>query len=125
MKVHLTEEDLRIAAPVERNCAKHIAVLNDIYSWNKELLASETLHHEGAAICSSVQVLSEETALNHAAAQRVLWTMCREWESVHRELVREREEIGCKGDLLDYIHGLEYQMSGNERWSESTPRYHF
>ncbi|KAJ5460184.1 uncharacterized protein N7458_001736 [Penicillium daleae] len=125
MKIHLTEEDLRIAAPVERNCAKHIAVLNDIYSWNKELLASETLHHEGAAICSSVQVLSEETALNHAAAQRVLWTMCREWESVHRELVREREEIGCKGDLLDYIHGLEYQMSGNERWSESTPRYHF
>lgn len=125
MKLHLTEEDLRIAAPVELNCAKHIAVLNDIYSWKKELLASETLHHEGAAICSSVQVLSETTALSYAAAQRVLWTMCREWESVHRQLVAEREDMGCKGDLLDYIHGLEYQMSGNERWSESTPRYHF
>jgi aristolochene synthase len=62
IKIHLTKEDLHIAAPVECNCAKHIAVLNDIYSWNKELLASETLHHEGAAICSSVQVLSEETA---------------------------------------------------------------
>jgi aristolochene synthase len=51
--------------------------------------------------------------------------MCREWESVHRELVREREEIGFKGDLLNYIHGLEYQMSGNEQWSESTPRHRF
>ncbi|KAE8423446.1 hypothetical protein BDV36DRAFT_279001 [Aspergillus pseudocaelatus] len=124
MKLYLTQEDLHMAAPVERNCAKHIAILNDIYSWRKELLASKVLHHEGAAICSSVQVLSEVTALNYAATQRVLWTMCREWESVHKQLVADMAEIGSR-DFLDYIRGLEFQMSGNERWSESTSRYHF
>ncbi|KAH8432077.1 uncharacterized protein LDX57_009723 [Aspergillus melleus] len=123
MELHLTDAELRRAAPVERNCAKHIAIVNDIYSWSKEQLAAQTLHQEGAALCSAVQVLSNEATLGPTAAQRVLWTMCREWELVHRQLVQEAS-AGSSHSLQMYLRGLEDQMSGNERWSESTPRYH-
>lgn len=123
MQLHLTDAERRRAAPVERNCARHIAIVNDIYSWRKEQLASQTLHQEGAAVCSAVQVVSNEAALGFSAAQRVLWTMCREWELEHQRLVQEAT-TGSSETLRAYIRGIEYHMSGNERWSESTPRYH-
>ena len=123
MQLHLTDAERRRAAPVERNCARHIAIVNDIYSWRKEQLASQTIHQEGATVCSAVQVLSNEATLGFAAAQRVLWTMCREYELVRRQLVQEATP-GSSGSLQKYMRGPEYQMSGNERWSESTPRYH-
>ncbi|KAI9035231.1 terpenoid synthase [Aspergillus affinis] len=123
MKLYLTDDELHRAGPVERNSAKHIAIVNDIYSWHKEQLASQTLHQEGAALCSAVQVVANETALGFPAAQRVLWTMCREWESVHQQLVQDVISEGSDS-LQIYVRGIEYQMSGNERWSESTPRYH-
>ncbi|PLB51669.1 terpenoid synthase [Aspergillus steynii IBT 23096] len=123
MKLHLSDTERRQAAPIERNCAKHIAILNDIYSWRKEQLASQNIHQEGAAVCSAVQVLSNEATLGFAAAQRVLWAMCREYELVYRQLVQEATP-GSSDSLHKYLRGLEYQMSGNERWSESTPRYH-
>ncbi|KAK1148054.1 terpene cyclase [Aspergillus melleus] len=123
MKLHLTEDELHRVAPVERNCAKHIAIVNDIYSWHKEQLASQSLHQEGAALCSAVPVVANEAALGFSAAQRVLWAMCREWESVHQQLVQEILSEGS-ASLQTFVRGMEYQMSGNERWSESTPRYH-
>ncbi|KAI9837889.1 MAG: carbonyl reductase (NADPH-dependent) ari1 [Sclerophora amabilis] len=122
MKLNLTEAELEIAIPVEQNCSKHISVLNDIYSWEKELEASQSGHEEGSAVCSSVQVMKDEANLGYGASKRVLWAMCREWEVVHKKLVWERTP--CSKDLEKYMKGLEYQISGNERWSESTPRYH-
>lgn len=121
MKLHLTPGELASARALEENTSKHISVLNDIYSWEKELKASREGHAEGAAVCSSVQVLADETGLAYAACKRVLWCMCREWEAVHVQL---EDELKATGALAKYVKGLEYQMSGNERWSESTPRYH-
>ncbi|WQF84269.1 Putative isoprenoid synthase domain superfamily [Colletotrichum destructivum] len=126
MKLHLTSAELKSVDNIEVNCSRHISVVNDIYSWEKELKASRTGHKEGAALCSSVSVLTSETNLDFAASKRVLWVMCREWELVHRELVakRLRSPETCSQDLQDYMRGLEFQMSGNEAWSEMTPRYH-
>jgi aristolochene synthase len=42
---------------------KHISVVNDIFSWEKELQASQAGHTEGAAICSAVRVLADEANL--------------------------------------------------------------
>ena len=122
MKLNLTDEELRKAVPAERNCSKHISVLNDIYSWEKELTASKVGHVEGSAICSSVKIMADECNLDYTASKRVLWVMCREYEAVHSRLVAESSP--CSEDLAAYLKGLEFQMSGNERWSESTPRYH-
>ncbi|KAF9870659.1 hypothetical protein CkaCkLH20_11965 [Colletotrichum karsti] len=126
MKLHLSPEQLHSVHEIEMNCSKHISVVNDIYSWEKELLASQNGHEEGSALCSSVSVLSSETNLHFSASKRILWVMCREWELVHEDLVKRRLEsqIACSSDLRAFMKGLEYQMSGNEAWSESTPRYH-
>lgn len=125
MDLHLTPEDLATVVPLERNCAKHISIVNDIYSWEKELLASQTGHSEGSALCSAVQVVSQEGKISIEASKRVLWTFAREWEYQHEVLANERinHPDGCSQAIKDYVKGLEYQMSVNELWSKTTLRY--
>ena len=122
MKLELTSEELDAVKDVDRNCSKHISVVNDIYSWEKELKQSKESQEEGSVLCSSVQVVSEECNLDIQAAKRVLWSMCREWELVHLAL-SEKKKKEARSEVLTYCKGLEYQMSGNEMWSQSTLRY--
>ena len=126
MALDVSPEEIASVQPVEKNCAKHLAVLNDILSWDKEYLAYQTGHPEGSAICSAVQVLSDETSLPFSASKRVLWHMCREWEIQHSYLVEKRETDTAfppSANLTAYMKGLEYQISGNELWSKTTLRY--
>ncbi|PKY00095.1 Aristolochene synthase in complex with 12,13 Difluorofarnesyl diphosphate [Aspergillus campestris IBT 28561] len=126
MELHITPEEIASVREIEQNCAKHLSVVNDIMSWDKEYLAYQTGHPEGSAICSAVQVLADETSLSHAACKRVLWVMCREWENRHEVLVAKRQTDGAVpyGDNLKlYVKGLELQISGNELWSLTTLRY--
>lgn len=126
MKLRLDQQDLDSIKDIETNCSKHISVVNDIYSWEKELKSSQVGHKEGAALCSAVSVLSAEMTLNIPATKRVLWVMCREWELRQKQLVVNRLASGqsCSHDLKIFMKGLELQMSGNEVWSSTTPRYH-
>lgn len=125
MDLHLTKDELTSVVPLERNCAKNISIVNDIYSWEKELIASQTGHSEGSALCSAVQVVSQEGKISIPASKRVLWALVREWEIQHELLAAERiaSVDGCSQGVKDYIKGLEYQMSGNELWSKTTLRY--
>jgi aristolochene synthase len=122
MDLHPTSADLAALRPLEENCSKHISVVNDIYSFDKELFAAKTGHPEGSYLCSAVKVLATETSLGISATKRVLWTMVREWELVH-----EAEAAALVGRssaaVRDYVRGLRCQMSGNELWSKTTPRY--
>jgi aristolochene synthase len=126
MRLRLDQQDLDSIKEIETNCSKHISVVNDIYSWDKELKASKVGHKEGAVLCSAVSVLSAEMALSIPSTKRVLWVMCREWELQHKQLVVNRLTSGqsCSYDLQMFMKGLEFQMSGNEVWSSTTSRYH-
>ena len=125
MGLKIDKSELATARTVEKNCSKHISVLNDIYSYDKEVITAKTGHQEGAVLCSSVQILAREADIDPIAAKRVLWSMCREWERCHKKLVAkiEKEQQQASPALRAYLKGLEYQMSGNEKWSESTLRY--
>jgi aristolochene synthase len=126
MALHVTPEELNSVQPIEQNCAKHLSVVNDILSWDKEYLAAQTGHPEGSAICSAVKVLADETALPYTASKNILWAMCREWELQHEILVEQRKTHKAQpttDNLMAYVKGLEYQMSGNEHWSKTTLRY--
>lgn len=125
MNIHLGADDRDSVQDLETNCSRHITAVNDIYSFEKELRASQSGHHEGSALCSSVEVVSIEAGFDVEAAKRVLWAMCREWELCHKELFKRRQskESGCSDELCAYMKGLEYQMSGNEEWSRTTARY--
>ncbi|KAI2616494.1 aristolochene synthase [Hypoxylon sp. NC1633] len=125
MELRLTPSELQMMEPVERNCSKHISVVNDIYSWEKELLQSQKNAEEGSLLCSAVKVLAESTSLDVQASCACLWTMVREWEKRHELLCSEAylPSSSCSEAVLLYLKGLEYQMSGNELWSRTTPRY--
>ena len=125
MSLHLSPEEHDSVTEIERNCGRHISIVNDIYSFEKELLASQTAHKEGGYLCNSVQILASEASLSIPVSKKVLWVMCREWELVHNELATKRfaDPEGCSEGVKAYVKGLEYHMSGNELWSNTTQRY--
>ncbi|KAM7188691.1 Isoprenoid synthase domain containing protein [Rhypophila sp. PSN 637] len=124
MELRPTAAELAALKPLEENCSKHISIVNDIYSYEKEVIAAQTGHKEGSFLCSAVKVLSSETALGIPATKRVLWSMVREWELIHDAMVEglAAEDVNSQ-NVKEYVRGLQYQMSGNEQWSRTTPRY--
>ncbi|KAL8699839.1 MAG: hypothetical protein Q9201_005771 [Fulgogasparrea decipioides] len=123
LDLHLSPSELRWMDRLERYCARHISAVNDIMSWEKELKASQSIHHEGSVLCTAVKVVMDETGVDVAAAKKMLWVVTREWEGVFEDLVKERLEAGCGQAVRYYMQGLEHQMSGNELWSSTTLRY--
>ena len=124
MDLHLTGRELEAMAPLERICARQISVVNDIFSWDKELLASQKSHAEGSSLCTAVKVMADETGLGIGAAKRVLWALTREWEAAFDRLVGDIEQTQPSEAMILYLAGLKFQMSGNEEWSRTTLRYH-
>lgn len=123
MALHVTVEDLDLLKPLDRNCSKHLSVINDIWSYEKEVLAAETLHPEGGVLCSAVDILVNAADIPPLAAKRVLYTLSREWELVHEVIAREIATQRDTEAIATYMKGLELQMSGNEAWSRTTLRY--
>ncbi|KAI1098798.1 Aristolochene synthase [Jackrogersella minutella] len=121
MDLKPTAEEMTTLKPLEENCSKHLSIVNDIWSYEKEVQAAKTGHKEGSYLCSAVKVVAAETGLSVAATKSVLWHMVREWEMAHEDMC---ESLTTDSQAVkDYIRGLEYQMGGNELWSETTPRY--
>ncbi|PSK33983.1 Aristolochene synthase [Elsinoe australis] len=123
MGFDLTPVEKQLVRSLERNCAKQISVVNDICSWEKEVIASKSGHVEGSVLCSAVRILADETDLTIGSTKRLLWAMAREWSDHHDRLAARLEAAGCSENVRRYNKGLEYQMSGNEEWSLSTLRY--
>jgi len=125
MNLSLTSHELMSVKSIENNCAKHISIVNDIYSWEKELKQSQEGNREGSVLCTAVKVLADNAGLDVNASKRALWVMVREWEQKHEQLCSEPAfpVSSCSEDVIFYLKGLEYQMSGNELWSRTTPRY--
>ncbi|KAJ2996687.1 hypothetical protein NUW58_g718 [Xylaria curta] len=122
LNIRLTPEELALVHPADVNCGKHIAVINDIWSFEKEALAAKC-NQEGSVLCNSVAILSTEAGLSTASSKRVLQRMCLEWENKHCQLLEELLNGGENTVLQNYFQGLGYQMSGNVAWSKLTRRY--
>ena len=125
LDLHLSPEDLKSMEFMESYCGRHISVVNDILSWEKEVKKSRSGHREGSVLCSAVKVLADETGLGIDAAKRVLWCIAREWEQIFDSAVTDKLAApqGCSRAVMNYMKGLQYQMSGNEKWSMVTLRY--
>ncbi|CAJ2506370.1 Uu.00g005000.m01.CDS01 [Anthostomella pinea] len=121
--LRLSAEELAIAKPVDRNCARHLSVINDIWSYEKEVHAAAHLHEEGGVLCTSVAILAEEAHMSIDSSKRVLYQLCREWEISHEVLVEAALAQKDTPDMRAYLLRIEYQMAGNEFWSRTTPRY--
>ena len=150
MCIDVPQSSLSCTSKMERYVSKHIAVVNDIYSYPKEVIAAQEGHKEGGALCTAVQILADETSLGAESASRVLWQMIREWELEFQRLCDQvlrdmdnRRDSGIKtcdeiddmngfpttlenenDELKTYVGALEYLCSGNEAWSRISKRYH-
>lgn len=123
MGTTLSKEEAELVREIDSNCSNHLAVINDIWSFEKELAAAVTGHEEGGVLCSSVSILVREASVSVEAAKRTLYGLCREWERRHVELTSLLLRQSDSAPLRSYLKGLEYQMSGNEAWSRTTSRY--
>ena len=50
MDFQMSPKELEYARPIEWKCSKHISVINDIYSFEKESLAAKEAHEEGGVM---------------------------------------------------------------------------
>ncbi|KAI8931174.1 hypothetical protein NX059_011526 [Plenodomus lindquistii] len=117
MDLRLDPADLSALCCIEQNHAKHITIVNDIYSWEKELRQAKNSAQEGSALCSAVKIMADNTGLDIESSKKVLWSMVREWEIRHEilsEALCDTKNHHDKRAL--YAEGLKYQMSGNETW---------
>jgi aristolochene synthase len=121
-RLYMTPEELTLIVKAEENCMKHITFVNDICSYNKEVLTAKNGSQLGA-ICSSVPIVMELHQVDEHKAKYIMWKTVREWELRHFELVKEISGKNHSQALATYLKGLEYQTAGNERWSLLTPRY--
>ncbi|KAI1177517.1 Aristolochene synthase in complex with 12,13 Difluorofarnesyl diphosphate [Nemania sp. FL0916] len=120
--LHLSKEEWALVGPVDKNSARHISVINDIWSYEKELKAVD-LNQEGSTMLNAVDIFADEASMPIESAKRVLYRLCREWEIVHDTLVAEILANHDSPKLRTYFRDTEYQMSGNEIWSRLTLRY--
>ncbi|KAI1309761.1 Aristolochene synthase in complex with 12,13 Difluorofarnesyl diphosphate [Xylaria venustula] len=123
MALEVSPAELAVARPADMTCSKHLSVINDIWSYEKEYIASQTLHDEGGVLCTCVSIMSKDTDLRIPAAKRILYSICREWELVFKREVAEILNLFPTPSLRAYLDGLELQMCGNELWSRTTLRY--
>lgn len=119
----MTADELARAKPAALTCSKHLSVVNDIWSYEKELKASKIAHKEGGALCTSVAILAADRKISIPAAKSVLYSMCRSWEQQFKKQEKTILEQCDTWAMRKYLLGLEYQMSGNEKWSATTERY--
>lgn len=123
MDLKISEQELQLAKPVVSNFAKNLLCFNDIYSYEKELRVQDEGKKEGGIIVSAVPMVASLAQVGTQSAKRILWTMCREWEYNHHQLVKEILKKHPSSTLEAYFRGIEYQYSGNELWSHETGRY--
>ncbi|KAI8948324.1 Aristolochene synthase in complex with 12,13-Difluorofarnesyl diphosphate [Xylaria longipes] len=122
LDIKLTPDELALVQPADVNCGKHIGVMNDIWSFEKEVLTARS-DQEGSVLSNCVAILSSEAGLSPASSKRVLHFMCLEWEKKHRTLLEQLLDGHENTVLTNYFQSLEYIMSGNVAWSKLTHRY--
>lgn len=123
MDIRLTPEEQEIVQAAESNCSRQLTLMNDVWSFDKEMVAASTLDTEGGLLCNSVAILGNEFGLSIPASKRALYHICREYESKHVKLTEDILKHNNSPKIQSYLKGLEYQMSGNEAWSHFTHRY--
>ncbi|KAL4908788.1 hypothetical protein BDW74DRAFT_187322 [Aspergillus multicolor] len=106
---------------LEKITIRHVAIANDILSWEKELKEANEGNEEGAVLCSVVPILARNLGVGFEGAKRVLWVAARELEGEMERVVTELGPLSEEGKR--YVRALKYLASGNEEWCRTTSRY--
>ncbi|KAH8806873.1 isoprenoid synthase domain-containing protein, partial [Flagelloscypha sp. PMI_526] len=118
-------QDEPLLSNLEHIWARHTVFCNDAWSYDKEVLAAQTVTNDPQATfqCSAVAILMREIGISANAAKRILVMLAREMETSFKQEVDNVLARQSSPELQKYVKILEYQMSGNEIWSCLTNRY--
>ncbi|POR38210.1 Aristolochene synthase [Tolypocladium paradoxum] len=126
MDVIIPDDERPWIEELERNFSAHCAIVNDLFSWDKETLESRDLAGKiGETVFNAVTVHSKELNVDVDEARFSLANMVRELELIHCHLVANRIASGkpIPSDVVRYVHCLEDIAAANESWSRVTSRY--
>ncbi|KAJ7274038.1 Aristolochene synthase in complex with 12,13 Difluorofarnesyl diphosphate [Mycena rebaudengoi] len=123
----LPEEDMALVAQLNDIWVKQIIYCNDAWSYDKEEAARKANMDggvpNGSMGATAVSILMGMTGVTADAAKHTLICLAREMEALHESVASEVLAKKATPELQKYIKMLEYQMSGNENWSNMTSRY--
>ncbi|KGO68077.1 Terpenoid synthase [Penicillium italicum] len=125
-KLDLTTAELTKTTALESTAFRHVSVMNDIYSWEREWKVYQANPTDGAQPFSAICILANETGLPYTACKRLMYSYCRELElnlKQSTDEIRHNSMESLTHELEVYIKGMEYFMCGIELWSQWTPRY--
>ena len=99
------------------------ALTNDLFSWQKEYEAAVESGH--SYVSNAIWVLMTEHGVNVDGAKDLCRQMIRKNVAEYVEVVKEAKETRHKYsvDLLRFMDGMQYSVSGNLAWSVGCPRY--
>lgn len=126
MDIQLDHAEEQQVLDLEETVIRHITIVNDIISYEKEVRArDENPGVEGAELCNAVSLLVQqcgEAAVSIEGSKRVLWALTREFEA---EYIRVANDVRLFSEKVDrYVKCLGYMMAGNAAWSAMSSRYH-
>jgi aristolochene synthase len=101
---------------IEMNIAAHVCIVNDLFSWEKELLDAAAWSSD---LINAVSVVMREEDVNVTTAQFHLSSKVQNLESTHYELL-ERYRTFLSVESKRYVEFLVTMASGNESWSRLT-----
>ncbi|CAG8947440.1 unnamed protein product [Penicillium salamii] len=124
--LHLNDAQKAKSKPFESIAFRHMCIINDTYSWEREWRVSQTSQADGAQPFSSVYIVAKETQQPFSVCKRLLYDYCRGIELDFKQAMDALRNEGSSvvtPELESYLQSLEFFMSGIEAWSQWTPRY--
>jgi len=133
----LTATETELLAPLERIANYHVSIMNDVFSFEREWDAAQTLG-QGAVLVNGVRILADEMGVSVGAAKRLCFALARAWEVEFLEMAEgvlnslnngsgsdgvKDEEEATTTRLARAIKGIERRMTGAEGFSWRTSRY--
>ncbi|RDW92912.1 uncharacterized protein DSM5745_00234 [Aspergillus mulundensis] len=104
---------------IDANIGAQVVLVNDLFSWEKELLDAAKMDSE---VVNAVGLVMRLENVDAGAAQRMLAIKVKELEDKHVELLDGKME-NLSRDSKVYVRFLENMAAGNESWSRGTARY--
>ena len=108
-------------AQIDRNIAIHVCVVNDLFSWDKEVLDAAETNYD---IVNAISIVMNQDNVDAEEARVRLAAKVPELELRHDQLLRQSANPNpLSVESQRYIEFLVCLASGNESWSRLTARY--
>lgn len=122
MALTIPEHELSQCMEFTRSANAALGLTNDLFSWDKERLASEQAGR--SYVVNAIWVLMHERSLTESEAKSVCREKIKEYVADYLQVVeRVKGDPALSSDVRCYVEALQYSISGNLVWSLSCPRY--